>query len=156
MNIEALENPYLLLEPCSDVVLRCFTHSLQDTLMTLRILELDRLDPAKVVHVSSQLIVGGVLRERGLGDQLVRLVVQVVVKVIAQEEVDQRRLGIIIPAQRGCTLSVQKSRPDLCQTFCHLIESCIVKVNFGCQLVQRSPVQFLNHTDRKVGKFNAL
>ena len=50
--------------------LRSFSQSLNKSSLRLRVLELDGLDPAQVVEVSRVLIVGDILRERGLDREL--------------------------------------------------------------------------------------
>ena len=57
--------------------------------MSLGVGQLDGLDPAQVVVVSSPLAVARLLREGGLEDQLVRLVVEVVVEIVPQQTVDE-------------------------------------------------------------------
>ena len=62
--------------------------------MGLGVGQLDGLDPAQVVVVPRPLAVAGLLREGGLEDQFVRLVVQVVVQIVPQQTVDQDGLGL--------------------------------------------------------------
>ena len=62
--------------------------------MSLGVGQLDGLDPAQVVVVSSPLAVARLLREGGLEDQLVRLVVEVVVEIVPQQTVDQNSLEL--------------------------------------------------------------
>ena len=67
------------------------------------------LDPAQVVIVPRPLAVTGLLREGGLEDQLVRLVVQVVVEIVPQQTVDKHGLQYK-NAMSSHSLSVSKAR----------------------------------------------
>jgi len=54
-----------------------------------------------VVEVPSPLVVVGLLGKHGLGDELFRLVVEVVVEIVPQQQVQQRGLPVGVVAQRG-------------------------------------------------------
>ena len=56
----------------------------------------DRGRRTQVVEEARPLVVGGGVGEGGLGDEFVRLVVQVVVQVVAQQQVQYRRLTLIV------------------------------------------------------------
>lgn len=59
------------------------------------------LCPTCVIEVSSPLVVVGLLGEHGLGDELLRLVVEVVVEIVPQQQVEERGLPVRVVAQRG-------------------------------------------------------
>merc|ERR1719234_1238976 len=75
---------------------------LEKVLVSLSVIQLEGLDPSKVVVVPCPLIVAGLLREGRLENQLVRLVVQVVVEVVPQKTVDENGLTLKIVSQ-GCS-----------------------------------------------------
>lgn len=55
-----------------------------------------------VVEVPGPLIVVGLLREHGLGYQLLSLVVQAIVEVVPQQEVQQGGLPVCVMPKGGC------------------------------------------------------
>lgn len=65
-------------------------------------------DTTKEVVVASMLRVAGGYGESRLQNELVGLVVQVIVEVIAEETVDERRLCLIVMTERGRPLGSQK------------------------------------------------
>ena len=83
------------------LVLRRLAQRLHQVLVRLGVLELDGFDAAGVEEVASPLVVGRLRRKCRLGDQLERLVVQVVLKIAAQERVDQHRCALVVVAQDG-------------------------------------------------------
>ena len=88
----------MLFKPCSRV-LGSFPCGLQKVLVSLSVIQLEGLDPSQVVVVPRPLVVAGLLGEGGLEDQLVSLVVQVVVKVVPQQAVDQDSLAFEVVPQ---------------------------------------------------------
>lgn len=62
----------------------------------------DPLHLTCVIEVPSPLVVVGLLRKHGLGDELFCLVIEVVVKIVPQQQVQEGGLPIRIMAQRGC------------------------------------------------------
>lgn len=73
--------------------------------MRVRVVELDGADAAQVVQVARKLRVCGALWERRFRDELVGLGVQVIGQVVAEQEVDECRLRLVVSAQRRSTLS---------------------------------------------------
>jgi hypothetical protein len=83
---------------------------LLEVVVGLGVVELDGADPAEVVEVAGELGVAGRLGEGRLGDELVGLVEQVVVEVVAQQQVDERRLEVlVVPERRRPVGGEQKS-----------------------------------------------
>ena len=72
------------------------------------VIQLDSLDPAKVVVVTRVLCVRSGDWEGGLRNKLVGLVVEVIMTVVAEKTGDQRGLSFIIVTQRCRSLSSQK------------------------------------------------
>ena len=64
-----------------------------------------------IIEESGPLIDGGRLGESGLGDQFVGLVIKVVVEVVPQQQVQQRRLALVVITQGTGTQSrVQETK----------------------------------------------
>lgn len=76
--------------------------------MRLGVIELDGFDPAKIIVITGKLGVARRCWERSLRHQLVGLVVQTVVKVVAEQSVDKRCLRLVIVTERGCPLSSEE------------------------------------------------
>lgn len=57
--------------------------------------------PTCVIEVPGPLVVVGLLREHGFRDEFLRLVVEVVVEIIPQQQVEERGLPVGVVAQRG-------------------------------------------------------
>lgn len=55
-----------------------------------------------VIEVPSPLVVVGLLRKHRLGDELFRLVIEVVVEIVPQQQVQEGGLPVRVVAQRGC------------------------------------------------------
>ena len=101
-----------LVEPRRSLSWRCPTNGLLKVCVRGGVIQLDSLDPTKVIVVSCVLRVAGGGRERGLRDKLVRLVIQAIVKVTAQYTVDERGLCLVIVTERCSALRRQEQTTD--------------------------------------------
>lgn len=82
-------------------MLRRLAHGLEQVPLSRRVLELDSLDAAQVVQVAGPLVVGRRRRKLALAHQLVRLVVQGVVEVVAEQAVQDDRLALVVALERA-------------------------------------------------------
>ena len=89
-----------LVEPRRSLGWGCPTNRLLKVCVRGGIVQLDSLDTAQVVMVSCMLRITGGGRKCGLGNKLVRLVIQAVVKVAPQDAVDERSLRLVVVTQR--------------------------------------------------------
>ena len=116
-----------LLEPY-----RCVLGSLPDGLVQVlegfRVFQLGCLDLAQVEQVPCALVVVRVLREGGLTDELLCLLVQVVVYVVAQEQVQEHRLPFPVVPQGGGPQAPVEKCPNLVQPTWKDIGLCIIDV----------------------------
>jgi predicted GNAT family N-acyltransferase len=105
---------YCLFEADSSV-LRGLPNGLQKVLVRCRILQLNGLDATQIVEVTGPLVVASQLRENRLGHQLVCLVIQMVVQIVAQQTVDQHSLTFGVVAECGSTqASMQEAKFWIC------------------------------------------
>ena len=115
-----------------------FARGLQQMLVRLRILQLCRLDPAQVVLEAGDVVVVHRLRERQLPHQLLRLVVQIVLDVAAEQRVDQRGLALFVLAQSGRTETWKKKTTNGAQFSVHFLSARVEKVDAGREGIHRA------------------
>lgn len=72
--------------------------------MCLGIVELHDLDTAEIIMITSILRIAGVGWESSLGYELVRLIEEAVVDVVAEKAVDQGSLRFVVMSERSGTL----------------------------------------------------
>lgn len=97
-----------LVEPRRSLGWGCPTNRLLKVCVRGGIVQLDSLDTAQVIMVSCMLGVTCGGGERGLGNKFVRLVIQTVVKVAAQNAIDEGSLRLIVVAERRGALRRQE------------------------------------------------
>ena len=116
-----------LLEP-DGRVLRRLAHGLQQTALSLSVLQLYGLYPAYVEQVAGTLVVARMLGEASLADQLAGLVEQVVVNVVAQQQVHEHSLSVLVPAEgAGAETRVQEPSQRV-QFPLQLVDACVIEV----------------------------
>lgn len=139
---------YRLFEANSSM-LRGLSNGLQKVLVGCRVFQLNSLDTAEIVEVAGPLVVARQLGENRLGHQLVCLVVQMIMEIIAQQAVDQHGLTLSIVAKCGSTqtgmqkaefgaislfdpfLKCGNSPSNLIELICELISTSVIKVALG-------------------------
>lgn len=87
---------------------RCPSDSLLQICMCSTVVELHRAYTAQEVVVPGELGISSGRREGGFGHKFVSLVIEVVMEVVAENAIDQRRLTIIIVSQSRCPLGRQE------------------------------------------------
>jgi hypothetical protein len=113
---------------------------LEQAAVGVRVLELQRLDAARVVQEARELAVRRAVGERRLREQLVGLVEQAVVEVVAQQRVQEHRLagGVVVEARRAVVR--EEARAELAQLPRALVRPARVEVNLLGDRVERPPV----------------
>ena len=108
--------------------------------MGVRVFELQRLDAARVVQEAGELAVRRAVGERRLREQLVGLVEEAVVEVVAQQRVQEHRLagGVVVEARRAVVR--EEARAELAQLPGALVRPARVEVNLLGDRVERPPV----------------
>jgi len=118
----------------------------------LRVLELQRLDAAGVVEVARELSVGGLLREGGLGEQLVGLHEQLCGHVRAEQQVEERRLAGGVVVQAGGALCSEKAGADGLDLACLLVGPGGVEVGALGEGVEGAAVPGRHSLEERVGE----
>mmetsp|Transcript_17805 Transcript_17805/g.32423 ORF Transcript_17805/g.32423 Transcript_17805/m.32423 type:complete len:342 (-) Transcript_17805:254-1279(-) len=86
-------------------VLRGLAQRLEQLSVSIAILELKSGDPARVIQVATELVVRRFLREVGLGNELIRLLHQILREEVAQEQVQERSLAHLIMVKARSAMS---------------------------------------------------
>mmetsp|Transcript_39791 Transcript_39791/g.84823 ORF Transcript_39791/g.84823 Transcript_39791/m.84823 type:complete len:259 (-) Transcript_39791:541-1317(-) len=105
------------------------------------VLELESLEPARVVVEARTLGVVYLVREDRLGEELVRLVEELVVLVVAQQQVEQRRLARCVVVEAGGALSGEQRRADRLELAGALVGPRGVEVDLFSNGVERAAVE---------------
>mmetsp|Transcript_5286 Transcript_5286/g.14492 ORF Transcript_5286/g.14492 Transcript_5286/m.14492 type:complete len:371 (-) Transcript_5286:51-1163(-) len=125
---------------------------LEKAAMRLRVLELHRLDATQVVQVPRELVVGRVLGEARLGHHLVSLIVELVCKVVAKQQVEEHHLAQRVVVERGRAVRGEELRPNLGRAPRELVGAREGEPQLGAYPVQRALVHLLYAAHRGRGE----
>ena len=114
---------------------------LQKALLSFSILQLHRPDPSKVEQIPAVLLVAARrLRPLALRPQLVCLIIQAVMQVVAQQHIEQDLLAELVVVEHGGAVQLKQRCAHGLQFAGFLISQGVVKVDAGGEDVHRAPV----------------
>ena len=116
--------------------LRTLPLTLSETPEGLRVLQSNGLDATNIVKVSGVLVVGHILRELGLLNEVACLLVQVLQEVAPNDDVHHGSLADLVLVQATCLVVVKHGHSDLWQD-AHLLVCHRGEVHCLCTKVEQ-------------------
>ena len=99
---------------------------------------MNRLDASFVVEVATVLVIRSRLWKGRLGNEYLRLGIEMVVEVVAKNEVDENGLGELIMVETGSSEERKKSGADVLKTSNAFVGKTEVEIGLGSENIQRS------------------
>mmetsp|Transcript_38726 Transcript_38726/g.83905 ORF Transcript_38726/g.83905 Transcript_38726/m.83905 type:complete len:268 (+) Transcript_38726:494-1297(+) len=131
---------------------RSLADGMRETTEGVGVVELDGLDPSRVVQVTCVLVVRrSLLGEGCLANERISLLEKVVLEVISEEEVDQYRLPNLIVPQRCGSQRRQKGASNLVEAASKLEGARVIEENLGREKIHRPAILTSNSFKERMG-----